>query len=190
MAVLLPVTLPTVYETVRFVSYHRFWVDSLAITSVGVTVSSVVVNVRNTSNLLIVVSSYNTTNQTTGTYLGSGTTLVISGFHFGVFDDQDWRYILSSSIATSSIVTNINDLPAKYFSLYRYRPDVRLSTSIIINVYTSAGNFTLTQTVYNSWDTYRNLLRGVVDRSEVVASDSNRSYAYTTASSYGTVVQS
>lgn len=190
MAVLLPVTLPSVYENTRFVSYHRFWVDNLAITSVGVTVSAVVVNVRNTSNLLIVVSSYNTTNQTTGTYLGSGTTLVISGFHFGVFDDQDWRYKPNSSNATTSIVTNINDLPASYFSLYRYRPDIRLSTSITINVYTSGGNFTLTQTVYNSWDTYRNLLRGVVDRGTVVKNDTNRTYTYTTASSYGTVVQS
>jgi hypothetical protein len=167
MAVLLPTTLPTVLEYNRFVSNHNFYTDAIFFTSIAVTVTAVTVNVRNTSNLLIVVGNNSTGGATTGTFLGIGSSIRISGYHLGNFDYENWKYRKTKPDAIEYSVASYTLLPGKYFSLWNFTADVRTTTTISISVQTSAGNFTLTQTLINNWDVGRDNMKRLVYLSDI-----------------------
>jgi hypothetical protein len=167
MAVLLPTNLPTVLEYNRFVSTHNFYTDAIFFTSISVTVTAVTVNVRNTSNLLIVVGNNSTGGATTGTFLGVGNNIRISGYHLGNFDYENWKYRKTKPDATQYSVASYTLLPGQYFSLWNFTADVRTTTTISISVQTSAGNFTLTQTLINNWDVGRDNMKRLVYLSDI-----------------------
>lgn len=167
MAVLLPTTLPTVLEYNRFVSTHNFYTDAIFFTSISVTVTAVTVNVRNTSNLLIVVGNASTAGATTGTFLGAGSSIRFSGYHFGNFDYENWKYRKTKPDATEYTVPSYTQLPGQYFSLWNFTADIRTTTTISITVSTNAGTFTLTQTLINNWDVGRDNMKRLVYLSDV-----------------------
>ena len=173
MAALLPTTLPATYEYVPFSSIHTFYTDILGLTSISVTVSSVTVFVADTSKLLIVVGNNNPSNQTTGTFLGIGSTITISGWHRGIFDDETWKYRKSTKDATEYSVRSYTNLPDSYYKLFSYVADTRTTTSIVITVQSSIGTFNLTQTVYNDWNRKRNLLIGLIKRGTLDRNDNS-----------------
>lgn len=173
MAALLPTTLPATYEYVPFSSIHTFYTDILGLTSISVTVSSVTVFVADTSKLLIVVGNNNPTNQTTGTFLGNGSTVSISGWHRGIFDDDEWKYRISTKDATEYSVKSYTRLPDVYYKLFSYEADRRTTTTIVITVQSSVGTFNLTQTVYNDWNRKRNLLIGLIKRGTLDGADNS-----------------
>lgn len=165
MAVLLPTILPTVFESSNFVSVHTWYQDAIFFSSVSVTVSSVTIYAKNTSNLLVVVGGNNPLKLTTGQSLGAGSTISISGWHLFNFDQEIWKYRLTRKDPTEYSVIGNTLLPSKYFSLWKFRADLRPTTTITILVQTSAGNFTLTQTLLNNWDVGRNSMKFYVDKS-------------------------
>lgn len=169
MAVLLPTILPTTYEYVSFTSTHTFYNSAAFLTSISVTVSSVTVYAHDTSKLLIVVGNNNTENKTTGTFLGAGTSLTISGWHRSVFDMDTWKYRLSSTDHTEYSVQSHTLLPETFYKLFSFQADTRPTTTITITVQTNIGDFNLSQTIINDWNRKRNLLvdyirRGTLDR--------------------------
>ena len=167
-AVLLPTQLPSVLEYNNFVSTHNFYDQTVnALTSINVTVTAVTVHARNTSNLLIVVGNVNTAGVLTGTFLGIGNSIRISGYHFGNFDYENWKYRKTKPDDTQYTVASYSLLPGQYFSLWNFTADVRTTTTINISVQTSAGNFTLTQTLYNNWDVGRDNMKRLVYLSDI-----------------------
>jgi len=167
MAVLLPTTLPTVLEYENFTSTHNFYSNILGLSSIAVTVTSVTIHARNTSTLLVVVGGVSTGGATTGTFLGTGASITFSGYHFGNFDQEHWRYRLTKADDTEYEVDSYIKLPDKFYSLWSYEADRRTTTTISITVATSAGNFRLTQTLLNNWDVGRDHMLELVDISEV-----------------------
>jgi hypothetical protein len=171
MAVLLPTTLPATYEYVPFSSLHTFYNDAIFLTAITVTVSSVSVYATDTSKLLIVVGNNNPTNQTTGTFLGLGSTITISGWHRGIFDLEEWKYRKSTEDATEYSVPSYTRLPASYYKLFSYVADTRTTTTIVITVRSSVGTFDLTQTIYNDWNRKRNELITYIKRGTLDVND-------------------
>lgn len=178
MAILIPTTLPTCHEYQRFARTCYFYMDAIFYTSIAVTVNAVTFHVQDTSKLLVVVAGASTGGATTGTFLGTGASIAFSGYHTGVFDDHDWRYRLTRPDDTDYIVTSQARLPMDYYSLWRYRADVRTTTTVLVTVNTNVGTFILTQTVYNNWDVYRNNLRYYLDRGNSTDNDTNKDYSY------------
>jgi hypothetical protein len=173
MAVLLPTTLPSTYEYVPFSSIHTFYSSAIFLTAITVTVSSVTVYVADTSKLLIVVGNNNPTNQTTGTFLGQGATIRISGWHRGIFDDDEWKYRISTEDATEYSVKSHTRLPDSYYKLFSYEADRRTTTTIVVTVQSSVGTFNLTQLVFNDWNRKRNLLIGLIKRGTLDGGDNS-----------------
>jgi hypothetical protein len=173
MAVLLPTTLPSTYEYVPFSSIHTFYTDAIFLTAITVTVNSVTVYAADTSKLLIVVGSNNPLNKTTGTFTGVGTSIQISGYQRGVFDNEEWKYRKSTKDATEYSVPTHTLLPASYYKLFSYVADTRSTTTIVITVSTSVGTFNLSQTIINDWNRKRNLLIGLIRRGTLDKNDTS-----------------
>lgn len=167
MVALLPTTLTTTDEYINFTSTHNFFSTILGLTSVSVTVTSVTVHVRNTSTLLIRVAGVPLNGATTGTFLGTGASITFSGYHFGNFDRERWLYRLTKADPTEYEVDSFTKLPETFYSLWNYTADTRQTTTISITVATSAGTFTLTQTLFNNWDVGRDHMLELVYESEV-----------------------
>jgi hypothetical protein len=177
MAVLLPVTLTTTLEYVAFFSTHNFYSDALGLTSVSVVISSVTVYARNTSQLLIVGGG--TATSSTGTFIGGATSqIVFSGKHLNNFDQEKWKYRNSKYDSSTYTVISTDLLPASYFSLWNFTPDLRPTTTITVVVATSAGSFTLTQLVYNNWDYERDRIKTYINKGKVVTKQISKYLGY------------
>ena len=148
MATITPSVLPTVQINVLFTSTSTF---AIGVTSVAANISSVTILAFDSSNINIFIGT-SVTNSTSG----FGSSITISGFwDQAEFNNQSYTFRKTKADSSAYVVYNTSSLPTTYYSLWKYTPDNRATTTINIIVTADIGTFTLTQTLVNNWDAQR-----------------------------------
>jgi hypothetical protein len=144
----------TVIENQPFTSVHNVFVVGDLTSSQAVRLSSYTVSVKQSSNIVISMTS---------------NILSISGVYKAAFDEDILEYRTSGLTTVTDRVESFDDLPASYYMAYKYQPDLRTVTSINITIVTDQGTLNTTQSVQNDWNYKRNRLwnfirRGTIDK--------------------------
>ena len=102
----------------------------------------------------------------------SSTTLTISGYYDNIFNLQEWRYRTDTNDSTE-YTTSVyyGSLPSVYYKATGYKPDIRTSSSIAINVRTSQGDLDFLHFVKNDWNQKRNRVLDFIRGSTIDAEE-------------------
>jgi hypothetical protein len=99
-------------------------------------------------------------------YSNTSNTLSINGFYGSeTFDRNFAKYFTrgkSDLLETPRQTSNLSSLDPNKFQVYQFSPDSRSSIDVVFTITTDLGTINLTKTVFNNYNTARNILRNYI----------------------------
>lgn len=153
MAILVfPTTALTVYEDQYFVSRHFIATTAVTLLSYSITTSASPCSSNFAANVAVQIS---------------GSSLTISGRYQNIFIDTEYKNRNTKPVSSLSVYTAIEAMPNEYYAAVQYKPDMRDSINVNIEIVTDFGTTSLSQIVRNDWNHKRNRLLDWVYADEV-----------------------